>query len=314
MSRFFAPAARAGCEPRVARGWRWRASEPGCREERCGSIPAELASRTRRSPRRPLSLALGLRRRRRVSRARGRSRPPCRWSGRADSARDLVQPQRPRDRPAAEHEVVPVENGRLAGRDRLQRRVEAHAHAVVAERLDGAGHVRRAVADLDRRPDRPPRWRDRDPVELGGLEAAALQLALRPDHDRVASRVDLDHVERLSRRDAEAAPLPDRVMHDAAVPADLTSRAIEDRARARLADVLLDEAGVVVVGHEADLLTLRLVGREQAERARPLAHFGLGQPLEWEAAAAEQLLSQRVEDVALVLARVAAARERPATG
>src|SRR5581483_7130498 len=124
--------------------------------------------------------------------------------------------------------------------------------------------------------------------------------------------VDLDDVARLGGREEQPAALADRVVDEAAVRAEHLAVAIEDWARAdRVWRVPGDEAAVVVVGDEADLLALRLVGCHESELARPGAHLVLRHPAEGEERAAQELLRQGVEHVALVLARVEAAAEAP---
>src|SRR5438105_9555473 len=94
---------------------------------------------------------------------------------------------------------------------------------------------------------------------------------------------------------AERAPF---AIHDGAAP----------EARRRLP---LDEACVVAVGHEADLLALRLVRRGQPARGGQAADLVLGQVADREYGARELLRGQAEQEVRLVLPPVAAAQQAP---
>ena len=72
---------------------------------------------------------------------------------------------------------------------------------------------------------------------------------------------------------------------------------------------------IVTAGHEADLLALRLVGGREAEAPRDLADLRLGQLAEREPGVLELVLAQAVQEVGLVLVRVASPSEpRPSVG
>ena len=58
---------------------------------------------------------------------------------------------------------------------------------------------------------------------------------------------------------------------------------------------------VVAAGHEADLLALGLVGRDESQAARDLADLGLAEVAQREAAVPQLVLAQAVEEVGLVL-------------
>ena len=76
-----------------------------------------------------------------------------------------------------------------------------------------------------------------------------------------------------------------------------------------------ERVAVVAAGHEADLLALGLVGRGQAEAARDVADLGLGQLAEREPGVLELVLAQAVQEVGLVLVRVARPQQsRPPVG
>src|SRR2546425_1189384 len=72
------------------------------------------------------------------------------------------------------------------------------------------------------------------------------------------------------------ATLADRVGRDAGVGTEHAAIPVDDGPRLEQVRVApAQEAAVVVVGHEADLLALRLVGRDEAEPPRVRAHVVL---------------------------------------
>ncbi len=86
---------------------------------------------------------------------------------------------------------------------------------------------------------------------------------------------------------------------------------IDDGARTkRGGDAVAQESPVVVVGDEADLLALRLVGRHQAQRPRLVAHRFLRQLPHGEPRRGELLLGERPEEIRLVLVGITAAPEQ----
>src|SRR5205085_5260544 len=114
----------------------------------------------------------------------------------------------------------------------------------------------------------------------------------------------------------EAAPLPDRVAVYAVVMADDAPPRVDDlAARGPLVfpplgfQVALDEARVVAVGHESNLLRLLLLRDVEVVPPRDLAHFWFRHLAEREQGARELILRQLPEEVGLILARVKPAQE-----
>ena len=90
--------------------------------------------------------------------------------------------------------------------------------------------------------------------------------------------------------------------------------AVEQRARLRHpAGALPQRVAVVAARDEADLLALGLVGRGETEAASHVPNLGLGQLAEREPGVLELVLAQAVQEVGLVLVRVARPEQpRPA--
>jgi hypothetical protein len=133
-----------------------------------------------------------------------------------------------------------------------------------------------AVADLHRGPKRALWWGDGKPVHLAGHESRALELGLVAHHHRSRLGKDAQDVELPGGGDPQSLPLPNREVVHPAVGAEDTPVTIEDRTRVVLGGGLaLHEAGIVVVGNEADLLALRLVRVGQAPLAGERAHLCL---------------------------------------
>src|SRR2546425_903480 len=98
----------------------------------------------------------------------------------------------------------------------------------------------------------------------------------RAQGEAIGGRVDVDDVARAPLPEAEPATLADRVGRDAGVGAEHAAVPVDDGPRLEQVRVApAQEAAVVVVGHEADLLALRLVGRDEAEPPRVRAHVVL---------------------------------------
>src|SRR5205085_3058551 len=136
--------------------------------------------------------------------------------------------------------------------------------------------------------------------------------------DDAAVRLGLDahDVERQLTRDAKPAPLSRRVVMDSLVLADDSPRRVHDlAARGPLAlapfriEVALDEARVVAVGHEANLLRLALIGNVQSVPTRSLARLVLPYLAQWKERTRKLTLRQLPQEIGLILARVAPAQE-----
>src|SRR6267378_1878662 len=116
-----------------------------------------------------------------------------------------------------------------------------------------------------------------------------------------------------ARPDAEPAPLTDRVAGNAGVRAEHAALTVDDRARPEHVRIpAAQETAIVVVGHEADLLALGLVGRDEAESARVRADLVLGEIADRKMRRRKLRLIERPEEIGLVLARVAPAPQEPA--
>src|SRR5262249_39052055 len=142
-----------------------------------------------------------------------------------------------------------------------------------------------------------------DPAHALDACGRRFELALAAHHDAIALGVDRRDVEPPLGRDAEPAPLAHRVAVDAAVAPEHAARGVDDlaltRQRARLR--ALHRARVVAVGNEADLLALGLLRGGEPERARALAHLGLGHRAERKVRGAELRLREPEQEVGLVL-------------
>src|SRR6266571_5286170 len=101
---------------------------------------------------------------------------------------------------------------------------------------------------------------------------------------------------------------------DAGMRPELLPLLIDDRSRARNGRLLpLHKGRVVAVGNEADLLAVWLVGDGKAKPSRVLAHLALDQAANRKHGTGELILRQREQEVRLVLVRIGAALQQPAT-
>src|SRR4051812_11198652 len=184
---------------------------------------------------------------------------------------------------AAQNLFASVEDRGLSGRDGALRLVEAHADAGLSERRDGCGRLRVTVAHAHVGAHGLARLVEGYPVDARGCELRAQQLVRVADDDAVRLRLDAHDVERQLSRHAYPAPLARRVAVHALVRAhDAPLRVHYLAARGPLAftpfriEVALDEARVVAVGHEANLLRLALLRNAQVVPTRRLARFIFG--------------------------------------
>src|SRR2546421_675839 len=220
---------------------------------------------------------------------------------------------RPRDHAAADDEIVTVPHDRLTRRDRALGLVEHDLGTAGARRDDGRGRRTMAVADSRLHAQWVARRGARDEVHVRRREPVALEAPGRADGQTVGGGVDVRHIQGATLPDAEPAPLTDRVAGDAGMRTEHAALSVDDRAGPEHVRIpAAQETAIVVVGHEADLLALGLVGRDEAESARVGADRVLVEIPDGKMRRGKLRLIERPEEIGLVLARVAAAPQEPA--
>ena len=144
---------------------------------------------------------------------------PCQKKRRIHWKRDKLHNPR-----AADDFFFLVEDGGVAGGDGALGLVEGDEHALAAVGrcywLDPCWSWALAVADAGLNAQAPRERRDADPVGAVAGEAGPVQLGFGADGDVAAGGVDVQHVERVGRGDAEALALADRKVVDALVAAE----------------------------------------------------------------------------------------------
>ena len=130
-----------------------------------------------------------------------------------------------------------------------------------------------------------------------------------PTTSRRVVGLDADDVERLGlAADLDPAALADGEMDDAAMLPEHAAVEVDDVAGGRgLGPQLLDQAGIVAVGDEADVLAVGLGGDAEARVLGEPPDLALGQVAEREAQIIELLARGAVEEIALVAIRVGGA-------
>src|SRR5262245_29635213 len=241
-------------------------------------------------------------------------KPAC--GGRCARLRRMRHPRRRHralDEAAAEHPRLAigriVEHAGLAGRDSFLTgdEIDRDALAIPAQ---PCRPWRPGGANLDESlvPAVTQRLVDRavaEPIDVAQLHAARTERFARSDHDAARGSVEPHHVERMAGRDAEPAPLADGEMDDAGVPAEPAAVEIDDVAglgRAWLEP--LDHLGVAAGRHEADVLTVMLVGDRKPELACELAGLRLGLVAEGKAQRSELLARGGEQKIALIAFRL----------
>ncbi len=155
----------------------------------------------------------------------------------------------------------------------------------------------------------------RDGAAPAGPDAADpvdRELLARPDRDGAGDRLDVEHEPRLAvgRGPADLQPLAlaDGEAVRALVAAQHLAGGVVDDVAAVVgrggAELLLEPAGVVAVGDEADVVGVRLVGDQQPAAPGLEPDVGLGGVAEREQRVRELLLGEHAEHVGLVLAHV----------
>src|SRR5205807_7142993 len=127
-------------------------------------------------------------------------------------------------------------------------------------------------------------------------------------------RADLYDVQRLGAAAGEAPALADRIAGESRVLADHLAAHRHQRAggeRRRIGGQMpLQHTHVIVIGDEADLDRLRLVGRDEPEAARDRAGLALGERTDRGEHAAYDRAVDAPQEVGLVLLRIAPAEQR----
>ena len=142
------------------------------------------------------------------------------------------------------------------------------------------------------------------------MRGAHREQPLGPDPHLARCRIEADHIERLGlTADLEALPLAHGEVDDALVlPQGLTGRGMNDGTGGRaLGPHLGDDPGVVPIGHEADVLRIRLGRVAQARRLGEGTHLRLGHPAQREAQVIELRLGRAIKEIRLVARRIVGA-------
>src|SRR3954447_9868668 len=220
-----------------------------------------------------------------------------------------------RDGAAAEHArpraVAVVDHAGLAGRDAVLGAVQLDLRPARSQaerrraRLAGRAHAHR-----DRNLSIARERRVAEPVEVRERHRAGRERGAWADHDLGLARVEADDVKRFADGEPEPAPLPDRVMDDAAVAAEHAAVEVDDVAGARRPGLQpLDDLAVMALRYEADVLAVGLVGDAEPELPGEPARLGLAELAEREAQHLELLARRGVEEIALVALRIGGAEQ-----
>src|SRR5262245_41607109 len=231
--------------------------------------------------------------------------------------RKLSRPfgSRTSDHSPANDQVAVVEHDGLAGRHSALRYIEPNldTFAVRAAVTPGSDRCRGrdvSMPDLGRHGQRRLETRPRDQVHLLRPQTVDFDFVAFTDDDRIAGRVDCGHVQGTTCREAQSATLTDGVVGNARMLAEHGAPSVDDRPwPKRVWNPPSEEASVVVVRNETDLLALGLVRRHQAEGSCLLSNFLLLEIAHGKSRGGELILRQGPEKIRLVLLPVAAPPE-----
>ena len=199
--------------------------------------------------------------------------------------------------------ITVVADHRLSQRDGELGLGESHLKTVLSRCANPSTDRLRVVADLDGALDPTAVVRIAEPI--GSRRGAPLGQELGPatHAHRIGGRVLLDNVERVPHRHPQAAPLSDGKVLVSPVAAEDLARGIHDAARHHFR-VTSDEACVVIIVYEADLLRVGFVEDRKIEPAGDPSDIRLVILADRKQHFPEPLLRCTEEHVALVLVAV----------
>src|SRR5437762_3370247 len=205
--------------------------------------------------------------------------PPSDRDG-AHGASGLTRRELGDDTPAEQAAVRVVQGARLSRGDRSHRLGEIDGDRPARNLPHAAGHGRGPVAALHQDPiARRPRLGE--PVHFAERHGVAEQLVPGADHDLARLGSYRHHVHRLAESAGEPATLPDGIAREARVLPHHRAAGGPERPRSEGGRVggqmTLEHAHVVIVGDEADLHGLHLVGGHEAEPAGDVPRLALAE-------------------------------------
>src|SRR5690606_4805177 len=164
---------------------------------------------------------------------------------------------------AAEHVVTFVQNDRLARRHGASWFAEYDAQLIRSLLPCQGGSAWIVVANLRRHPMISFEPGELDEVDLARGEALLGEVLTWCNRDRIRGRVDLRHVDRVSERQPEPAPLTDRIEWIAIVTPDDGAVGCDERstryALPEPLDPILQKPPIIVVRNEADFVGVGLI-------------------------------------------------------
>ena len=215
----------------------------------------------------------------------------------------LHEADRTADPAARQHTVIVIEDASMPRRDRIFRMQQFDMRAI-ALRRHARRHRRTHRARLHGA-DKSIGLR-REPVHVAHEDGAGRQRRARThDHARIHG-IDLEHEQRLFvAGKPKALALADGEMDHAIMAGQNFALLIDDVAGLHGAGIeLLDNARVIAVRHETDVLAVRLVGNNQPEFNSDLAHIALGHAAQRKAHEIQLLARGAKKKVALVARRI----------
>ena len=166
-------------------------------------------------------------------------------------------------------------------------------------------------------PARQCRYRHKR-IQVVDERSLPASLRLLCDDNHSLRGIDIEHVIGFRPRDTQTMTLANRIVMDALMPAQHFSIQVEDiprrgkldvMAQASLAEIRLDECGIVGVCDKADVLTFGLVGTREIPGTSELAHLSLRKLTQRKTQTLELLAGEVVENVALILIRIAGSQK-----
>jgi hypothetical protein len=152
-----------------------------------------------------------------------------------------------------------------------------------------------------------PRWS----CGIDEWNAAHVQRCAWRNGDSIRHRINRADVAGRDATPWEAPALPNGEPFASGMCSDNGARFVNDLTLTSRRTAFAQQAAVVAVGHEADLLALGLLCGDETTRTRYLAHFGLRHATQWETRPRDSGTVETVQEVRLVLLGVDSGTQSP---
>ena len=245
---------------------------------------------------------------------RSTTEPSKHWQSQWHASFNRLVTNQSADPAAAENSIAGVKDDCLAWSGGELWLVEGHFDSVVGEDIDFCRRGAVAVSDLSFAAEAAGNIVDQ-PVEPVAFQRVATELFSRADHHAASLRFEADDVTRFSESQAEPLALSDGEAFVAFVATEDRPDGVDDFARGiLLSSVTFEEACVVVVRDETDLLTVGLVVNSESRLLSLLANIRFVEVSNWKDHPVKDCPINAEQNVRLIFAAVSPPIDRRPDG